>query len=349
MVLAAAAGAVFLFRNNPPAASAFFRGQTMGTTWSVRIANAPSAPAVLAEIQADIESALKTVNREMSIYDPDSVISKLNRLEAETAMEVPASLFRVLKFSLELAGATGGAFDPTVGPLVNLWGFGPDGMMQKTPGPGLIAAARARVGFEKLQLLSSNLVQKKRADVYADLGAVAKGYGVDAVADMLALQGFTNCLVEIGGEVRAVGMSLPGRKWRVGVQRPNLNAKAGSGLQGILHLADMASATSGDYQNFYVTESGEILSHIIDPRTAEPVGHSTAGVTVLASDCMTADGWATALYVLGPEAGLPLVETQPGIEALFVVREDEKSFREIASSGFSVWSDYEPDELEKSK
>lgn len=321
----------------------------MGTTWSVRLAGIPPDPDTLAEIQSGIESLLKKINREMSIYDPESAVSKLNRLEAETSMEVPASLFHVLQFSLELAAITGGAFDPTVGPLVNLWGFGPDGMMQKTPGTNQIEAARARVGYEKLQLSGSNLVQKIQSDVFVDLGATAKGHGVDAVAEMLAGKGFTNCLVEIGGEVRALGMSMPGRKWRVGVQRPNFSAEPGAELQGVLHLADMSAATSGDYQNFHVTESGQTLSHIIDPRTAEPVGHSTAGVTVLASDCMTADGWATALYVLGPEAGLPLVEVQPGIEVLFVVREDEKSFREIASSGFSAWSDYEPLGLEKSK
>lgn len=349
IVLAAAAGAVFIFKNPPQADFAFFRGQTMGTTWSVRVADAPSDPAALEKIRADIEAVLKTVNREMSIYDPESLVSQLNRLEADVPMEIPPSLFHVLRFSLELAETTGGAFDPTVGPLVNLWGFGPDGIVRNIPGPEQIQSARARVGYEKLQLSGSNLVQKKQSDVYADLGAVAKGYGVDVVAEMLAAQDFTNCLVEIGGEVRAVGTSMPDRKWRIGVQRPNFNAEAGPGLQGVLHLAGMAAATSGDYQNFYTTESGETFSHIIDPRTAEPVGHSTAGVTVLASDCMTADGWATALYVLGPENGLPLIEKQSCVEALFAVREPDGSFREIQSSGFTELAGYDPAELEKSK
>lgn len=349
IVLAAAAGTILVTQKNPPADFAFFRGRTMGTTWSVRLAGVPPDAQTLAGVQMDIEELLADINRKMSIYDPESAVSKLNALGADAAMEIPSALFGVLHFSLELAGITGGAFDPTVGPLVNLWGFGPESRAAAEPSREQIDAARARVGFGKILLSSSNLVQKKQADVYVDLGAVAKGYGVDAVAEMLAARGFTNCLVEIGGEVRALGMSMPGRKWRVGVQRPNYSAAPGADLQGVLHLADMAAATSGDYQNFYVAKSGEVLSHIIDPRIAAPASHSTAGVTVLATNCMTADGWATALYVLGPEAGLPLIEEQTGIEALFVVRESDGSFREIASSGFGAASDYEPAGLEKCK
>jgi len=349
IILAAAAGALFVMKRTPSADFAYFQGNTMGTTWSVRLAGPVPDSAALAVIQNDIELLLQNINREMSIYDPESIISEVNRLEADVAMNVPETLYGVMRFSLDLANLTGGAFDPTVGPLVNLWGFGPDGAVRASPGTDQIEAARSRVGFEKLKLPESNVVLKTRADVYVDLGAVAKGFGVDAVAEMLVARGITSCLVEIGGEVRALGMRKPGRKWRIGVQRPNYRAPSGSGLQGVLHLAGMAAATSGDYQNFYVTDSGQTLSHIIDPRTAAPAGHSTAGVTVLAPDCMTADGWATALYVLGPEAGLPLVEAQPGLEALFVIRENDQSFREMASSGFAALADYEPAGLETGK
>ena len=193
---------------------------------------------------------------------------------------------------------------------------------------------RAITGWRHLRLAPDGRLAKDVAGLKLDLGAIAKGFGVDQVAALLRERGLANFLVEVGGETLGVGVNAAGEPWRVGVLKPDGSAD----LQGVAHLTGgKAIATSGDYRNFYRDESGELRAHIIDPRTAAPVGHAVASVSVLAGDCLTADALATALFVLGPGEGLPLLAARfPGVEAFFIVRSGNGGFDEVATPGFAA-------------
>ena len=306
----------------------------MGTTYSIRLAAAPLDRGALRRLQADVDAALADVNRQMSPYLPDSEISRFNRAGANEPLAISPDFRFVVRRALEIAEATDGAFDPTVGALVNLWGFGPDGLRRAAPAPEQIAAARAITGWRHLRLAPDGRLAKDVAALKLDLGAIAKGFGVDRVAALLRKRGLANFLVEVGGETLGVGVNAAGEPWRVGVLKPDGSAD----LQGVAHLTGgKAIATSGDYRNFYRDESGDLRAHIIDPRTAAPVGHAVASVSVLAGDCLTADALATALFVLGPGEGLPLLAARfPGVEAFFIVRSGNGGFDEVASSGYAA-------------
>ena len=314
----------------------------MGTTYSIRIADAALGQAGLARLQAEVDAVLAEVNRQMSTYQPDSEIARFNRAGANEPLAISADFLRVVRWGLELAEATGGAFDPTVGALVNLWGFGPDGAISKRPDPEQIEAARQTVGYRHVSL-ADGAIAKDVPDLKLDLSAIAKGFGVDQVAALFRRRHLQNFLIEIGGETRADGHNAAGVPWRVGVQRPDLDPGAGSVLEGVIHLTGgRAVATSGDYQNFFRDEDGQVQAHIIDPRTAAPAQHAVASVSVLAGDCLTADGLATALVVLGPAEGLRLLESHfPGVEALFILRRDEERFEEVSTPGFAAALHYE--------
>ena len=220
---------------------------------------------------------------------------------------------------------TGGAFDPTVGPIVDAWGFGPEERVEP-PKPEEIAVARTKVGMPKLRFEGVTL-EKSVEGLHLDLSAIAKGWAVDEAARALDGLGFENHLVEIGGEVRATGSSPKGRPWKVGIERPE--AGIGSRVAAAIPLDGASLATSGGYRNF-VTIDGARVTHIIDPRTGEPVGHGLGSVSVLAASCVRADALATALFVMGAEEGLAWAESQ-GVAALFLTLADEKVER--ASTG----------------
>lgn len=315
----------------------------MGTSYSIRIADAALSRRALDQLQADIDAALAEVNRQMSTYQLDSEIAQFNRAGTNEPVAISPDFATVLVHALALADATGGAFDPTVGALVNLWGFGPDGAITQRPDPDQIEAARQTVGFRHLSPAPDGRLAKDIPGLKLDLSAIAKGFGVDQVAALLREKHIDNFLVEIGGETLAVGLNAEGVPWRVGVQRPDLDPAGGPTLEGVLHLTGgRAVATSGDYQNFFRDENGQLQSHIIDPRTAAPARHAVASVSVLAADCLTADGLATALVVLGPDEGLPLLAAAfPGVEALFILRHDDGSCEEIATPGFAAALRYE--------
>lgn len=313
----------------------------MGTTWSVRLTDANLGHKELRQLQAEIEARLADINREMSTYDPESEISRFNRAGALEPVVISIGFQQVVRRALELSEATGGAFDPTVGALVNLWSFGPVHPDRRTPTPEQIAAARETVGWWHLALTPDGTLTKDIPDLFLDLGAIAKGHGVDRVAALLRERNLKDFLVEIGGETLAAGHNADGVPWRVGVLRPDFAAE--NDLQGVIHLTGgRAVATSGDYENYYRDEHGNVRSHIIDPRTAEPVPHAVASVSVLAGDCRTADALATALTVLGPNAGLRLLAARfPGVEALFIMRRRGNQYQEILSPGFADILDYE--------
>jgi len=319
---------------SPAPRDAALSGQTMGTTYSIRLAAAPLDRSELRRLQIDVDAALAEVNRQMSTYLPDSEISRFNRAGAGEPVAISPDFQLVVRRALEIAEATDGAFDPTVGALVNLWGFGPDGLRRVAPTPDQTAAARAVTGWRHLHLLPDGQLQKDVADLKLDLGAIAKGFGVDRVAALLRERGIQNFLVEIGGETLGVGHNDQDEPWRVGVLKPD----GSTDLQGVARLTDgRAIATSGDYRNFYRDETGELRAHVVDPRTAAPVGPAVASVSVMAGDCLTADALATALFVLGPDEGLPLLaERFPGVEALFLVRDGPTGFAEIATPGFGA-------------
>ncbi|NCA82152.1 MAG: FAD:protein FMN transferase [Opitutae bacterium] len=313
-------------------------GRTMGTTYSIRIADAALDRRALDSLQADVNATLAEVNRQMSTYQPDSEIARFNRAAPHAPLAISPDFQFVARRALALAEATGGAFDPTVGALVNLWGFGPDGAISRRPAPEQIEAARQTVGFRHLSLSSDGRLAKDIPGLKLDLSAIAKGYGVDRVAALLRKKDIENFLVEIGGETLAAGLNAEGVPWRVGVRRPDPDPAGGPALEGVLHLTGgRAIATSGDYQNFFRDENGQLQSHLIDPRTAAPVQHAVASVSVLAPDCLTADALATALVVLGPAEGLPLLAAAfPGVEALFILRHGGDQFEEVATPGFAA-------------
>lgn len=287
-------------------------GETMGTTWSVTVkADATALPA----LQRGIQARLDTVVAQMSTWEPGSDLSRFNAAPAGTRQPLPPEMQHVMRAALALAEESGGAFDPTVGPLVNLWGFGPEGE-RIAPDADQMAAARTWVGWQRLQL-DANGVMTQPGGVYVDLSGIAKGYGVDQVAGFLREQEVPAYLVEVGGELRSHGRKPDGTVWRVAVEQPSPDdLDPGASTPAVIALDGMAMATSGDYRHFF-DEHGQRYSHTIDPRSGRPVAHGLASVTVLHHDCMQADALATALTVLGPEQGWEYARRH-GLAALLV-------------------------------
>ncbi|MBU0553852.1 FAD:protein FMN transferase [Myxococcota bacterium] len=320
-----------LFTRQAPRAAWVFNGLTMGTTYTVKVIPKAGADADARRRAAEaIRGALEAVNARMSTYQPDSELSRLNRAAAGRH---PASsaLLSLLEDARRISEASGGAFDVTVGPLVNAWGFGPD-KAGSAPTEAEVEALRARVGYDKLQIhASTGELERGRGDLYVDLSAIAKGYGVDQVAEALIGLGYTDFMVEVGGEVRAGGRNAEGVPWQIGVQRPALDGEAG--VEEIVSLTEMALATSGDYRNYREID-GLRVSHTIDARLGRPITHNLASVSVLHPRCALADGWATALNVLGPEEGFKLA-TREGLAALFITREGER-FQQRATAAFEA-------------
>jgi len=306
-------------------------GETMGTGYSIRIAGSVRKHDL--DILHDaIESVLRDVNRQMSTWDRESEISRFNHSVSTAPFACSPAFAEVVQESLQLSASTGGAFDPTLQPLLNLWGFGSEGNDRRIPSDEELAAARASTGWEKIGTDGRSFIAKSEPEVSLALGAIAKGYGVDQLAGLMEKAGHQNWFVEIGGEVAVHGMNPDGEPWRIGIQYPSTNPMDDQ-LQGILHLTDGAIATSGDYRN-YIEDEGVIYSHILDPRTGRALRSDVASVTVIAPRCMNADGAATALFVLGAEEGLRWVEEQPDLEALFLLRAEGGEIIEKFSSGF---------------
>jgi thiamine biosynthesis lipoprotein len=304
-------------------------GETMGTTYSVKVV--PVGELTPDAVQSAIAAALEDVNAEMSTWRDQSQISRFNRAEPGQDTAVSAHFLGVLAVARDVAARSRGAFDPTVGPLVRRWGFGPDGKPRSAPTDDELAALGERIGLDKVeQVPAPPQLRKSAAGVELDLSAIAKGHGVDRVHDAVRALGVTDVMVEIGGEVRASGRHIAGRPWRLAIEKPD----AGRGvIQQVVELKDEAMATSGDYRN-YLELDGQRVSHTIDPRTRRPVTHTLASVTVLHDDCTRADAWATALNVLGPDDG-PALADREGLRAYFLVREDG-GFREVRTAALTT-------------
>lgn len=305
------------------------QGRTMGTTWSVRLV-APAGMALEA-VEAGIQCELDAVVAAMSGWEAGSDLSRFNRAPAGTWHALPEGFLAVLQAGLVIAAATDGAYDPTIGPLVDLWGFGPPAVPPGLPHGDAIAAARARVGWRRLQLDGRRALQP--GGLALDLCGIAKGFGVDRVAEALSGMGYASFLVEVGGELRGEGVKPDLSPWWVEIDRPpGLDAAP---FRVALH--GLSVATSGDYRRCF-RHGAFRYAHTIDPRSGWPTGAGLASVTVLDRDCMQADALATALTVLGPEAG-PAHAARHGIAALFIRRDAAKALHEMMSPAFAAMLD----------
>ncbi|GGC48593.1 FAD:protein FMN transferase [Siccirubricoccus deserti] len=310
-------------------------GATMGTRWSVRWVGS-ARPEVL---RARIQARLDIVVAQMSGWEPGSDLSRFNRAPAGSWQRLPAEFLAVLDCALAIAAETGGAFDPSIGRLVDLWGFGP--RPAPTPGPPgaeLLAPARAGGGWQRLRLDVPGGRALQPGGLGLDLSGIAKGYAVDLVAEALATAGVAAFLVEIGGELRGQGMKPDGTPWWVALETPpgEQPMEAAGGEEYVVALHGLSVATSGDYRRFF-QHGGRRYGHTLDPRTGWPVEESLASVTVLHPNCMRADALATALSVLGTEAGLHHARRH-GIAARFLTREAGR-LREHVSPAFAAMLD----------
>ncbi len=303
-------------------------GTALGTTFKVAIVDAPET-FDKALLEAQIVASLSTVDDLASTWRDDSELSKLNANPSTDWVLVSPALCEILDRALQVSAVTGGAFDATVGPLVNLWGFGPDGPVTEPPSDDAIAGALVAVGHDKIEAdCEANLVRKDVPELYVDLSGWAKGHAVDEIAGLLDDTGLENYLVEIGGEIRVKGHNRERLDWALAVEAPSTSERV---PQAVVRVTNSSVATSGDYRNYFEYD-GSYYSHTIDARTGRPVTHNLAAVTVITPSAAYADAMATALLVLGPEAG-PELARELGIAAYFLVREAAE-IREITTTEF---------------
>jgi FAD:protein FMN transferase len=320
------------------------RGPTMGTSWSVSLHGIGPR----ADLQARLQAELDSIEAVLTTYRPDSELMLLNSaglVEANDGFVVSETTWECLRIARDLARATDGAFDPTIQPLVALWGFGKERELP-IPSDAQIETALAATGWQGYSLTLEPRSVQKNATIQLDLSAVAKGYAADCLAVLAADFDCTGGLIEVGGEIRVFGERTDGGPWKIGVEAPAVRPGAPRVIGSILKIDPngrfQALATSGDSRNRR-TVDGFSFSHILDPRTGRPVVNPPASVTVVAPSCAVADAWATALLVLGPEQGLPLA-VQAGLEVCFQIRIADGSFRTIASDGYTALLAATPDD-----
>lgn len=311
--------------DGPTAGVAELSGATMGTTFSVKLSPAPDA-AARERLRHGVERRLDEVDRQMSTYRADSDLAGFNRSRSTDWHPLPRAVVALVARAGRISRLTEGRYDITVGPLVDLWGFGPAGARASPPPAQAIAAARARVGYRHLMhRFSPPALRKSVGALEVDLSSIAKGWAVDRLAALLEDAGYRNYLIEIGGELRARGERAPGSPWRIAIERPLLGGRA---VERVLVMRDGAVATSGDYRNYF-DAGGQRYSHTLNPASGRPVRHRLAAVTLFADNCADADAWATALLALGEQRGRALADAQ-GLKALFIVR-DAQGLREVRS------------------
>ena len=298
-------------------------GQIFGTIYHITY-DSPGGK----DLQKGITGVMDELNKSLSTYDPNSVISKVNTNQNP---ELDNYFLTVFKKAEKVSAITDGAFDITVAPMVNVWGFGFKNKENVTP--ELIDSLKQLVGYTKVKLTNGQVV-KQHQGTMLDCSAIAKGYGVDVVAAYIRDQGCKNYMVEIGGEVVAHGLNPKGKAWNIGISKPDEDSFfKEQQLEAIVNLKDMALATSGNYRNFYV-EGGKKYAHTIDPKTGYPVQHGLLSTTVLADSCMTADAYATAFMVLGLEKSIEVANSVSGIEVYFIYSDQNGAYKSYFSDGF---------------
>ncbi|MEM8735431.1 MAG: FAD:protein FMN transferase [Planctomycetota bacterium] len=302
----------------PVSSTQMLAGRTMGTSYSVQFL--PVADLDLVELASAVDSELESVNDQMSTYLSDSEISRFNQLDTGEWFSVSADTAMVVRRAKEIAAETGGVFDVTVAPLVELWGFGTGGRPETLPTKVAIESALESVGIDGIEVRDAPpAIRKTNPSLTLDLSAIAKGHGVDRVAAVLETNGIQDYFVEIGGEVRVRGQRLGGGSWRVGIEQPDESVRE---IFGVAELSNVALATSGNYRNFFEMD-GVRYSHTISPLSGMPVSDPIVSASVLASDCMSADAIATSMMSLGFERGLELAEEQGW--AVMLMADDEST------------------------
>jgi thiamine biosynthesis lipoprotein len=307
----------------------------MGTTYQVTYAPGDTSPA---DDRESIEALLLEINQSLSTYIETSLISTINR-SSDTAVSHPVDdhFATVFGQATLVYRDTDGAFNPAVGPLVNAWGFGPAGATT-TPEPESIPSLLELVDFDAFQMRpASRTLQKSVAGAELDFSAIAKGYGVDAIGELLDQRGIEDYFIEIGGEVLTRGQHPEGRPWRVGIEQPAETGDQRRTPSAVLSVNESAMATSGNYRNFII-EDGRRIVHILNPVTGFPESTALLSVSVLAADTMTADAYATALMVMGSERALQFVESHAGLEAYLITGDGTGEYIETKSSGFPEFS-----------
>ncbi|MEO0393097.1 MAG: FAD:protein FMN transferase [Pseudomonadota bacterium] len=310
-------------------------GETMGTTYNVVLV-APRPELTTGQIEAAISDTLAQVNAQMSNWDPDSEISRFNAAQTTDPVSISPALAQVVRAADDIHRASNGRFDVTLTPLIELWGFGERRPESPVPSDAEITQALALVGQARLLRINRDTASltKTNGKASINLAAIAKGYGVDAVAARLEKLGIDDFMVEIGGDLVTAGNNPLGGRWRIGIERPQVGSRR---VEQLVDITDQGLATSGDYRNYF-EQDGVRYSHIIDPRTGRPITHNTASVTVVAENAMLADAWATALLVMGQDQGLVLAE-RLGLATLFIARNissDDPRFIVTATSSFEA-------------
>jgi thiamine biosynthesis lipoprotein len=305
-----------------------FSGPTMGTTYTVKFYTTENVKKP-SDLKVGVDAALVRVNKLMSTYDPNSELSVFNKLPENQFSNISEDMAYVIDKALLISEMSGGEYDITIGPLVNLWGFGPGKREDKVPSQVLIDEAKSRVGYHYLKLDGRRLTKEK--NIYVDLSSIAKGYGVDMVAQVLQSKGVQNYLIEVGGEILSKGVKADGESWKVAIESP---AGGHEIVERILSVTDVAVATSGDYRNYF-EKNGVRYSHTISPKTGRPITHRLVSVTVVDKTTTMADGLATAITVLGPEKGFEFAQKN-GIAAYLLIKTDF-GFEERPSDAFKPY------------
>ncbi|WP_238925386.1 FAD:protein FMN transferase [Vibrio sp. S11_S32] len=312
-----------------PAQQVHLSGPTMGTGYNVKYLVSDGQPSAK-DLQKGIDKVLEKVNDEMSTYRPNSELSQFNQHRSNQPFTVSEDTATVIREALRINKVTEGAMDVTVGPIVNLWGFGPEDRPDHTPSDEKLEQRRAITGIQHLQETGDALI-KDIPDLYVDLSSIAKGRGTDEVASYLESIGINDYMVEVGGEIRAKGKNQQGVAWRIAVEKPVINERA---VENIIEPGNMAIATSGDYRNYF-EQDGVRYSHIINPKTGKPINNKVVSVTVLNPSCMTADGLSTGLMVLGEVDGIRIANKE-NIPVLYIVK-TKGGFKEYASEAFKPY------------
>ena len=308
-------------------------GRTMGTTYHIKVVTGASER--VDGLKEKIDRRLEAINHIFSTYIDDSEISRFNAFNrAGVRFAVSDDFIQVMKVGRRIYRLSEGAWDGTVNPLVDLWGFGPNQRQPQKPPASQINALMKNIGFDRIRIEEPNFLVKNLATVTLDLNSIAKGFAVDRVCSLLAAGGYKNYLVEIGGEVYAAGVRADGKNWRVGINRPQKDAAIDEVYKAV-SLADQALATSGDYRNFFEID-GVRYSHVIDPRSGYPVSNGVVSVSIIADNCTLADGLATALMVMGAEKGIQLVKRLDNVECFIVLETSDGHLLDFYSPGFAT-------------
>ncbi|VGF74964.1 FAD:protein FMN transferase ApbE [Klebsiella quasipneumoniae] len=308
----------------PASTATVLDGKTMGTFWRVSVIGVDEAKAQA--LRAKVQAQLDADDRLLSTWKNDSALMRFNHAADTRPWPVSEAMADIVTLSLRIGAKTHGAMDITVGPLVNLWGFGPDKQPVATPDAQAIAAAKARTGLQHMQVINQSgrqFLQKDIPDLFVDLSTVGEGYAADHLARLMEQEGISRYLVSVGGALVSRGMNGEGKPWRVAIQKPTDQENA---VQAIVDINGHGISTSGSYRNYYELD-GKRISHVIDPQTGQPVTHKLVSVTVIAPTALEADGWDTGLMVLGPEKAQQVVREQ-GLAVYMIVKEGE---------GFKTW------------